>query len=232
MGTHPIFESDFDCLTDCPKGRKMGNIFNNDKKKPKSAQSSRITDLDRAVLGLKKQRDQLMKMQKQIEKDEIKTKELARKLLADKKKEKALKLLKRKKAIEKRYNHCETNIENIQGLIDQIKETQQQQDILKALDGGNQAMKELHKIVSVDDAERIMDEAAEQQAQVSEIDKLISTSITDADEVELEAELDMLIGTVSKEDLPDIPVNLEVDLPSVPIDGVAETDTPTQEEKN
>ena len=43
----------------------MGNIFNNDKKKPKA--SSRITDLDRAVLGLKKQRDQLMKMQKQIE---------------------------------------------------------------------------------------------------------------------------------------------------------------------
>ena len=40
---------------------------------------------------------------------------------------------------------------------------------------------------------RIMDEAAEQQAQVSEIDKLISTTITDADEVELEAELDMLL---------------------------------------
>lgn len=77
-------------------------------------------------------------------------------MLAEKKKEKALKLLKRKKAIEKRYNHCETNIENIQGLIDQIKETQQQQDILKALDGGNQAMKELHKIVSVDDAERFV----------------------------------------------------------------------------
>lgn len=209
----------------------MGNIFNSDKKKPK-AQSSRITDLDRAVLGLKKQRDQLMKMQKQIEKDEIKTKELARKLLAENKKQKALKLLKRKKAIEKRYNHCETNIENIQGLIDQIKETQQQQDILKALDGGNQAMKELHKIVSVDDAERIMDEAAEQQAQVSEIDKLISTTITDADEVELEAELDMLLGTVTSKDLPDIPVNLDVDLPSVPAGGDAlepSAVTPTQE---
>ena len=77
-------------------------------------------------------------------------------MLAEQKKDKALKLLKRKKAIEKRYNHCETNIENIQGLIDQIKETQQQQDILKALDGGNQAMKELHKIVSVDDAERLV----------------------------------------------------------------------------
>ena len=75
-----------------------------------------------------------------------------------------------------------------------------------------------------------MDEAAEQQAQVSEIDKLISTTITDADEVELEAELDMLLGTVSSKDLPDIPINLDVDMPSVPTpaeENVAVT--PTQE---
>ena len=77
-----------------------------------------------------------------------------------------------------------------------------------------------------------MDEAAEQQAQVSEIDKLISTTITDADEVELEAELDMLLGTVTSKDLPDIPVNLDVDLPSVPAGGDAvepSAVTPTQE---
>ena len=76
-----------------------------------------------------------------------------------------------------------------------------------------------------------MDEAAEQQAQVSEIDKLISTTITDADEVELEAELDMLLGTVTSKDLPDIPLNLDVDLPSVPEAGVDEQAvvTPTQE---
>ena len=77
-----------------------------------------------------------------------------------------------------------------------------------------------------------MDEAAEQQAQVSEIDKLISTTITDADEVELEAELDMLLGTVTSKDLPDIPVNLDVDLPSVPAGGDAVEPsevTPTQE---
>ena len=77
-----------------------------------------------------------------------------------------------------------------------------------------------------------MDEAAEQQAQVSEIDKLISTTITDADEVELEAELDMLLGTVTSKDLPDIPLNLDVDLPSVPEAGQADEQavvTPTQE---
>lgn len=78
---------------------------------------------------------------------------------------------------------------------------------------------------------RIMDEAAEQQAQVSEIDKLISTTITDADEVELEAELDMLLGTVSSKDLPDIPINLDVDMPSVPTAAGGEdiAVTPTQE---
>merc|ERR1712035_152841 len=219
MGTHPIFESDFDCLTE------MGNLFGKEQKPKKKSQ---VTDIDRAVLGLKKQRDQLRKTQLQIEAEETRTKERVRELLKASQKDKALKLLKRKRAIEKRYGQCEQNIENLEGLIETIKVTQEQQNVLKALDAGNVAMKELHKIVSVDDAERIMDEAAEQQAQVSEIDKLISTTITDADEVEL----DMLLGTVTSKDLPDIPVNLDVDLPSVPAGGDAvepSAVTPTQE---
>ena len=39
-----------------------------------------------------------------------------------------------------------------------------------------------------------MDEAAEQQAQVAEIDQLVATTLTSADEADLEAELDMLLG--------------------------------------
>ena len=38
----------------------MGNIFGGKKK-------SKVIEIDRAVLGLKKQRDQLQKVQKQIE---------------------------------------------------------------------------------------------------------------------------------------------------------------------
>ena len=60
----------------------------------------------------------------------------------------------------------------------------------------------------------IMDEGAEQQAQSAEIDRLIATSIDDSDSAELEAELDALIG----EKLPDVPLNVDVDLPNVPID--------------
>ena len=69
-------------------------------------------------------------------------------------KKKALKLLKRKRAIENKSAKIEKNLENVEGLINQIKETQQQQEILKALDSGNKAMAELHKIMSLTDAER------------------------------------------------------------------------------
>ena len=69
-------------------------------------------------------------------------------------KKKALKLLKRKRAIENKSAKIEKNLENVEGFINQIKETQQQQEILKALDSGNKAMAELHKIMSLTDAER------------------------------------------------------------------------------
>lgn len=59
---------------------------------------------------------------------------------------------------------------------------------------------------------RIMDEAAEQQAEVAEIDRLIATSIDSTDNDELEAELDALM----EEKLPDVPLNVDVDLPNVP----------------
>ena len=60
----------------------------------------------------------------------------------------------------------------------------------------------------------IMDEAAEQQDQVAEIDRLVATTIDATDTDELEAELEALVG----EELPKVPVNVDVDLPSVPQD--------------
>ena len=63
-----------------------------------------------------------------------------------------------------------------------------------------------------------MDEAAEQQDQAAEIDRLIATTIDTTDNDELEAELDELMG----EKLPEVPVNVDVDLPNVPRDQLDE----------
>merc|ERR1712227_112478 len=207
MGTHPIFESDFDCLTE------MGNLLGGKNK-------SRVTELDRAVLGLKKQRDELKRAQKRIENEEDQIKLKAKELLANEKKQKALKLLRRKKAMEKRLNQIDANLENIQGMIDQIQVTKEQHAVVQALDKGNSALKELHKIMDPETVQRIMDEMEDEVAIQSEIDDLISKSITSVDESEIEAELAQLLKAeenVSAETvpLPDVPIS-GVDLPSVP----------------
>jgi len=71
-----------------------------------------------------------------------------------------------------------------------------------------------------------MDDVQDEVDTQSEIDSLISKSITSIDDAEIEAELDALIGqTVT--DLPQVPIT-NVDLPDVPTD-IAEDIAPERE---
>ena len=88
----------------------------------------------------------------QNEEDQIKLK--AKELLAQEKKQKALKLLRRKKAMEKRLGQIDANLENVQGMIDQIQVTKEQHGVVQALDKGNAALKELHRIMDPDTVQR------------------------------------------------------------------------------
>ena len=72
----------------------MGALFS--KNKPKS----RVTEQDKAVLQLKTQRDKLKQYQKKIQNNLAKERELAKTLLKDGKKDRALLLLKKKRAQE------------------------------------------------------------------------------------------------------------------------------------
>ena len=80
----------------------------------------------------------------------------ARELLKQDQKTKALKLLRRKKAIEKRYAQIDVNLDNIQGMIDQIQITKETHQVVAALDKGNSALKELHKIMDPDTVQRLV----------------------------------------------------------------------------
>merc|ERR1711893_45787 len=53
MGTHPIFESDFDCLTDCSKMAQGKKLLNKNKKS--KTQGSVKKQLGKTKKGLKKQ---------------------------------------------------------------------------------------------------------------------------------------------------------------------------------
>ena len=109
----------------------MGGLFSKKEK-------SRITDQDRAILGLKKQRDQLKQYQRRIEgvleKVNIscfspmqiifQDRELARKLLKEGKKDRAKLLLRKKKYQEGLLDQTAGQLDNIERLCQDLEFTQ------------------------------------------------------------------------------------------------------------
>ena len=101
----------------------MGGIFS---KKPQS----RITEQDRAVLGLKKQRDQLKQYQKRINNDLEKEKELARKLLKEGKKDRAKLLLRKKKFQEGLLEKTDCQLDQLEILLHHLEFAQVQKQFI------------------------------------------------------------------------------------------------------
>ncbi|KAF1373488.1 hypothetical protein PFLUV_G00239390 [Perca fluviatilis] len=85
----------------------MGNLFG--KKK-----ATRVTEQDKAVLQLKQQRDKLRQYQKRINLQLEKERLLAKQLLKNGKKEKALLLLKKKRYQDQLLDKTENQIGNLE----------------------------------------------------------------------------------------------------------------------
>ncbi|MEQ2264122.1 Charged multivesicular body protein 6, partial [Xenotaenia resolanae] len=86
----------------------MGNVFG------RKSQSSRVTEQDKAILQLKQQRDKLKQYQKRITVQLEKERLLAKQLLKDGKKEKALLLLKKKRYQDQLLEKTESQISNLE----------------------------------------------------------------------------------------------------------------------
>ena len=64
-----------------------------------------------------------------------------------------------------------------------------QVEVFKSLESGNAALKNLQNQLSLEDAERIMDENAENLAYVDELSDIVSQNLSEEDNAELEEEL-------------------------------------------
>ena len=93
----------------------MGNLMG------KSEPKSRITEQDRAVLGLKQQRDKLNQYKKRIEGNLDKERQVAKELLKHNKRDKARTLLKKKRYQENLLSQCDGQLDSIQQLIDSLE---------------------------------------------------------------------------------------------------------------
>lgn len=97
----------------------MGNLFGRHKKAV-----SRITEQDKAILQLKQQRDKLKQYQKKIERNLERDRQLAKKLLAEDKRDRAKLLLRKKKYQENLLQSTDVQLEKLEQLTHDLEFTQ------------------------------------------------------------------------------------------------------------
>lgn len=177
---------------------------------PKKVANSRITATDRAILELKKQRDQLKRRLKQIETQEEKLKTMAKNIMTNnpnaQSKQKALLLLKKSKIQAASSEKISTMLDNVQTMTNEIESAEMNIKITNALKDGSSALKELQKLCSLEDVEKIMDDVQEGIDYQREIDQAIAGT---ADNLQIELDEDELWNAFVEEEEVDINKQLE-----------------------
>ncbi|XP_028311075.1 charged multivesicular body protein 6-like [Gouania willdenowi] len=184
----------------------MGNVFG------RKSRPSRVTEQDKAVLQLKQQRDKLKQYQKKITLQVEKERLLAKQLLNNGKKEKALLLLKKKRFQDQLLDKTENQISNLERMVQDIEFMQIEMKVMEGLKVGNDCLKSMHEIMSIEDVERILDETQDAVDYQRQIDEMLAGSFTQEDEDAVLAELeaitqgdDVALPEVPTEPLPEIP---------------------------
>eukprot|EP00850_Spirogloea_muscicola_P010533 SM000062S19919 [mRNA] locus=s62:295781:297432:- [translate_table: standard] len=191
----------------------MGQLFS------RGRQQARITDVDRAILTLKTQRRKLTDYQKKVEAVVARETEVARELIRERRRSRAILALKKKRAQEDMLQKVEVWLLNVEQQLADIEITSKQNAVFASLKAGHQAIKQLQAETSLEDVQKLMDDSAEAKAYQQEIEAVLGQQLSEEDECAVLAELDKLELELNKEQMPDVPVKEEeevLDLPDVP----------------
>ncbi|VDM68606.1 unnamed protein product [Strongylus vulgaris] len=140
-----------------------------------------------------------------------KEKELARQLIKDGRKDRALLLLKKKRYQENVIEQTLRHLDNIDRMVHDLEFADIQQRVVEGLRQGSDALKKINAIFDLDEIEKLKEETREAAEYQEEISALLSGQLTNVDVEEAEQELEQLLAAqISDVKLPDVPTH---DLP-------------------
>ncbi|KAK3520445.1 hypothetical protein QTP70_024063 [Hemibagrus guttatus] len=177
----------------------MGNVF------ARKGRPSRVTEQDRVILQLKQQRDKLKQYQRKLTVQLEKERLFAKQLLKDGKKERALLLLKKKRYQDQLLDKTETQISNLERMVQDLEFSQIEVKVLEGLKVGNDCLKKMHEALSIEEVERIMEETQDGIEYQKQIDEMLAGSLSQEDEEAVLAELEAISQDEDEVQLPEVP---------------------------
>ncbi|KAI1713872.1 snf7 domain-containing protein [Ditylenchus destructor] len=178
----------------------MGSIFS---KKHGNSPKYEATEQEKAILALKMQRDNMKQAFKRYENNIVKEKNMARNLLNDGRKDRALVVLKRKKYQEQLMDRILLQLDQIERMVHEIEAAQLNKEVYEKLRLGNQALKKLSEEFSIDEVEKLMEETREAAELQEELSSILATKLTQDDLDKVDEEYDEMI----REQLPSVPTD-------------------------
>ncbi|KAH7395298.1 charged multivesicular body protein-like protein 6 [Phaeosphaeria sp. MPI-PUGE-AT-0046c] len=158
-----------------------------------SGSSNKISAQDKAILDMKNQRDKLRQYQKRITVLTDREKEIAKECLAKGQTDKAKLALRRKKYQESLLSKTDAQLAQLEQLTSDVEFALVQKDILYGLQQGTAVLKEIHKEMGgIENVEKLLADNEEARAYQEEISELLANKMSNADEDEVEDELEAL----------------------------------------
>lgn len=179
----------------------MGNLFGKRRPAPPP-----VSQQDQAILQLKAQRDKIKQFMRRNEKQMEREKEIAKQLVRAGKKDRALLLLKKKRYQETVIERTLKQLDQIDRMVHDLEFAEIERRVVEGLRSGNEALKQMNQMFSLDEIEKIMEDTRESVEYQEEIANLISGKLSETDLEEVETEFELLMSAEDKKlNLPEVP---------------------------